>query len=105
MAISYSWEIVQLESYPKYEGKTDVVFVIHWKRKAVNGDKELESYGSCGVPYDPTNTFKPLNQLTQADVEQWLVNELGDSLADIDNNFVRRFNESAGVNAAPPWSK
>jgi hypothetical protein len=33
MAITNTWNVVQMDAYPEYEGETDVVFTVHWTIK------------------------------------------------------------------------
>lgn len=47
MANTYSWVISQLECYPEYDGHTDVVFTVHWRRQATDGAGHFgDIYGS-----------------------------------------------------------
>lgn len=78
MSISYSWVISALECYPQQDDKTDVVFTIHWRRQATEGDLVAEVYGAQSVTLDPDAPFTPYADLTQAHVEGWLVAAMGE---------------------------
>lgn len=83
MANTYQWCINQLECYSQHEGKTDVVFTIHWDRVASDGaGHDARVYGSQSVTLDPNAPFTPFADLTEAQVIGWLEAALGaDTLA------------------------
>lgn len=77
MANQYSWIISQLEAYPQHEGKTDVVFTVHWRRQATDGTHHADVYGSQSVTLDPDAPFTPYANLTEAQVIGWLEDAMG----------------------------
>ena len=78
MSNTYSWIISQLECYPEQDGKTDVVFAVHWRRQASDGDGHVgDVYGSQSVTLDPEAPFTPFANLTKAQVESWLETAMG----------------------------
>ena len=77
MSNTYTWVISQLEAYPSYEGKTDVVFTVHWRRQATDGTHFADVYGSQSVTLEPDAPFTPYADLTQAEVEGWLEDAIG----------------------------
>jgi hypothetical protein len=77
MANTYNWVISQLEAYPEHEGKTDVVFTVHWRRQATDGTYNADIYGSQAVTLDPSATYIPYAELTEADVIGWLEDAMG----------------------------
>jgi hypothetical protein len=83
MANTYTWVISQLECYPQHEGKTDVVFTVHWRRQATDGSgHNADIYGSQAITLNPDETFVPYANLTQAEVIGWLEAAMGaDTLA------------------------
>lgn len=73
MANTYSWVISDLESYPKYENYTNVVFAIHWRRQATDGNGHVgDIYGLQTVTLDSTKPFTPYSELTFLQVIGWL---------------------------------
>lgn len=91
MANTYSWVIVQLECYPEHEGHNDVVFTVHWRRQASDGTHMADVYGSQPVTLDPSAPFTPYDQLTQAQVEGWLVDAMGaERVAELDANLAKQ---------------
>jgi len=91
MAAVYSWVIPYLECFATHEGKTDVVFVIHWRRKLVDGAHTAEVYNSQTITLDPDDAFTPFNELTKSQVEGWLTAALGvDRIAELDDTLSRQ---------------
>jgi hypothetical protein len=85
MATNYSWVISQLECYPNKDGKTDVVFIVHWRREATNGAYATDVYGAQTIVFESSAPFTPYEQLTQAQIESWLVDSMGiDGVAALD---------------------
>jgi len=81
MTNSYAWVISQLECYPEFEGKTNVVFIVHWERQAT--DSEGHKGNVCGaqqIVLSPDKPFTPFEQLTKVQVEQWLVDAMGEAV-------------------------
>ena len=77
MANSYKWIISQLDCYPEQDNHTDVVFVVHWRRQATDGTHTADIYGSQAITLDPTETFVPFANLTEAEVTGWLEKAMG----------------------------
>lgn len=78
MANTYKWVIAQLECYPEHEGHTNVVFTVHWRRQATDGEHIADIYGAQTVALDPDASFTPFNQLTEAMVIGWLESAIGE---------------------------
>jgi hypothetical protein len=57
-----------------------VVSTIHWQASQTDGDFTASAYGSLGVPAkDPSDpTFIPFDQLTEAEVKQWVLQTMGE---------------------------
>ena len=77
MAITNTWSIVQLDAYPQYEGKTDVVFTAHWRLDGADGEYTAGVYGSVGLTLDPDAPFTPYASLTQEQVIGWVQDAMG----------------------------
>jgi hypothetical protein len=61
------------------------VFTVHWRRQATDGTHFADVYGSQSVTLDPEAPFTPYADLTQADVEGWLEDAMGeDRVAEMD---------------------
>ena len=64
-----NWTIAQLER----QTETGGVITAHWRVDATDGDYSAGSYGSAGFTPDPeAPSFIPFEQLTEADVLNWL---------------------------------
>lgn len=73
----YNWIIERLDCYPERDGETDVVFTVHWRLNAQDGEYGVSGYGTVGLTYDPAAPFTPYASLTQAQVVSWVQAALG----------------------------
>jgi hypothetical protein len=57
-----------------------LVTELHWTATQTDGDFTASAYGSLGVPAkDPSDpTFIPFDQLTEAEVKQWVITTMGE---------------------------
>lgn len=74
---TYTWIIERLDCYPERDGQTDVVFTVHWRLNAVDGEYGASGYGTIGLTYDPAAPFTPFASLTEAQVVGWVQAALG----------------------------
>ena len=86
MANTFDWVIVQLDTKPQDGDLMDVVSVVHWRRKATDGEHHVESYGAMACPTPSETDFTAYPDLTQEQVESWL--EAGLDVEAIDNGLV-----------------
>ena len=77
MAVTYNWVIEQMDAYPEKEGRSDVVFNVHWRVNANDGNYNATGYGTVGVQLDPASEFIPYANLTQDEVVGWVKEALG----------------------------
>jgi hypothetical protein len=109
MANTYTWVISQLDCYPTQDNKTDVVFVVHWRRQATDGTHTADIYGSQAVTLDPSATYIPYAELTEADVIGWLEDAMGaDTLeaqkAALDQQIANQINPPV-ITPPLPWTQ
>lgn len=109
MATTYSWVISSLECYPEFEGKKDVVFTVHWRRRATDGQGHNgDIYGVQAVTLDPLAPFTPYANLTAAQVEGWVVNAMGAArIAALDADLAKQIADQIAppVSTPPlPWA-
>jgi len=108
MANTYTWIISQLECYPQYEGHTDVVFTVHWRRQATDGTHMADVYGSQVVALVPNAPFTPFAQITKAQVEGWLEDAMGtERVADLDATLDKQIESEKNppiARPALPWA-
>lgn len=85
MTTVFSWSISQLECYPRHEGRDNVVFIIHWRRNAVDGEHIADCFGTQTITLDPDASFTPFADLTKTQVEEWLESAMGkDKISELD---------------------
>lgn len=66
------WNISALNCYPQEDGKTDVVFCVHWQCNGTDGDYSASVYSTCSVTLNPEDPFTPYADLTQEQVLGWI---------------------------------
>lgn len=77
MAITYTWSFPALDCYPTQGDHQDVVFTVHWRYMANDGEGHTaESYGTMGVTYEEGQDFVAFEDLTQEIVEGWVVAQM-----------------------------
>jgi len=74
MAITYTQDILNMVAYPTYESQTNVVFQINWMLIGVDDATGLQANNPAQttVTYVAGEPFTPYNQLTQAEVLNWI---------------------------------
>jgi len=85
MAISYTWDVSTVDTYPTKDSKSDVVYNVHWRLTATddtNKDSDgnnwtAEVYGSQAVDTSDLSSFKAFADLTASDVQGWVEAALG----------------------------
>jgi hypothetical protein len=103
---NYTWTISSLETAPKEGQLIDVVKIVHWRYKGVDGDYSAEVYSSyaCGEPSSTDFTAYP--DLTEADVIGWL--EAGLDVDAMQTNIetqIENLKNPPIVNLPLPWSE
>jgi hypothetical protein len=77
--ISYQWTIKAMSVMPVLEGQTDVVVSAQWN---ILGQDQGASYNLSGwqnFTLEQGEGFVPYNQLTEAQVVQWVKDTLGEN--------------------------
>lgn len=70
--MEYNW-IVSAMDVKLSEGEMkDVVYNIHWRRNATEGEYSAEVYGTCPVGEPTPEQFVSYEDLTKEEVESWL---------------------------------
>jgi len=80
MAIGYTWDCKQCDTYPTKSGKSNVVYNVHWRLTATddtNKDSDgnnwtAETYGSQNVSTDDLSSFINWSSLKSSDVQGWV---------------------------------
>jgi len=114
MAISYAWSFSELDVIiENTEGLADVVYTIHWRLNADDGEGHTAStIGTSSVTYDPDgpDPFIPFEDLTEAVVQNWTeeqiteegVEQMESSLA---ANIERQINPVTETFRTMPWDE
>jgi len=92
MAISYLWDVKQVDTYPSHTDsqdpantESDVVYNVHWRLTGeddANNDSDGnpqrgEVYGSVGLDVSDLSSFTAFADLTVSDVQAWVEAALG----------------------------
>ena len=85
MAISYTWNVNTVDTYPTHEEKDDVVYNVHWRLIATDdanndadGNPQTASvYGSQSLDVSDLSSFTAFADLTASDVQGWVEAALG----------------------------
>ena len=92
MAISYLWDVKQVDTYPSHTDsqdpantESDVVYNVHWRLTGeddANNDSDGnpqrgEVYGSIGLDVSDLSSFTAFADLTVSDVQAWVEAALG----------------------------
>ena len=85
MAISYTWNVSTVDTYPTKDSKSDVVHNVHWRLTATDDtNKDLkgnnwtaEVYGTQAVDTSDLSSFTAFADLTASDVQGWVEAALG----------------------------
>lgn len=107
MAVENTWSVVQLDAYPQVDGKSEVVFNVHWTLTGEEAGFTGSVYGSQAVTLDPDAPFTPYASLTQDQVIGWVKDALGDEqVASLEANVAEQINNQVApsvVNPPLPW--
>ena len=109
MAIIYNWIIEAMDVVPQEDGLQNVVSVVQWRRRGteVVDDKTYtaEVYSTYNCPSPSPTDFTAYADLTQAQVESWLV--AGLDVPSIDANIATQIQQQINppvVTPPLPWS-
>jgi len=84
MAISYSWDVSNVDYYPEHDGQNKVIFNVHWRLNGVDSEVDAEGnpysagvYGSVGLDVSDLSGFVAYDSVTVSDVQGWVESALG----------------------------
>jgi hypothetical protein len=96
---SYTWvfEALKVELGPDSFSHTDIVFSINWRLIATDTeDHNAQAFGTVSVaPWEEGEPWIPFEDLTEADVQLWTEEQLGDELAAITERLDAQIAEQA----------
>ena len=86
MAISYTWDVSTVDTYPTKDSKSDVAHNVHWRLKATddtNKDSDgnnwtADVYGTQAIDTSNLSSFKAFADLTASDVQGWVEAAMGE---------------------------
>jgi len=112
MANTYIWNFPQLDVYPTYATQTDVVFTVHWTLTGANDGVPpitAQVYGSQTVTYEAGTPFTPYADLTEPQVQGWVVDAMGpDQIAALEANLdqqIENIINPPSLPIPPPWEQ
>lgn len=76
---TYTWTIKQMSVMPVLEGQTDVVVSAQWNILGVDQDASYNLSGWQQFTLKQGEGFVPYNQLTEAQVLQWVKDTMGEN--------------------------
>jgi hypothetical protein len=82
MTNTYTWNFPAFDTYSSYEGKSTVVYNIHWTLTGSNNASPTPHtstvIGVEPITYDSSAPFTDFSSLTKDKVESWIVAKLGE---------------------------
>lgn len=82
MAITYNWDIVQMDCAPSENGLSKVIKTVHWQVEASEGDLNARSYGAVGLSSPNPDSFIAFDELDKGQAITWLKAALDASMPD-----------------------
>jgi len=92
MAISYEWDVSNVDTYPSHTDsqdpantESDVIYNVHWRLNGeddanndANGNPQTGSvYGSVGLSVEDLSSFTAFDSVSLSDVQGWVEAALG----------------------------
>jgi hypothetical protein len=116
--MSAVWKVEGLEVIPSFEGKSEVVKVVHWRASATRNAQSIAplhatAYGSALLSVADLSEFTPFDELTEAQVVAWVKDRInagagpGGTVAQIESSLETQLDEleNPPIQAVPPpWS-
>ena len=104
--MTITWAVTAMTAYPQQAGETDVVFSVAWCCTATDGTFTTAVPGSIGVTWQAGTPFTPYDQLTEAQVLQWVFDGLGAEKLTVEGYAVKGVEDQANpptVSPPLPW--
>ena len=72
--VNYTWLIHDLKAKVQDEdsGLENIIETVQWRYQATDGEHTADVYGSVGLEAPDAESFKPFEEVTEADVISWL---------------------------------
>ena len=112
MANTYSWSFPSLDvELTDAEGHTDIVYTIHWRLRADDGDEHMAStVGTSSVKWEEGDPWIPYEDLTESDVQGWVEEDFGEEQlgkvkADLDAKIEEEVSPTHETKHNMPWNE
>ena len=70
--VNYNWIISDLVAKIQDGELSNVIETVHYRYQATDGEHTADVYGSVGLEAPDAESFKPFEEVTEADVISWL---------------------------------
>ena len=70
--MEYNWIISDLVAKIQEGELSNIIETVHWRYQATDGEHTADVYGSVGLEAPDAESFKPFEEVTEADVIAWL---------------------------------
>jgi len=74
--VNYNWVISDLVAKIQDGELENIIETVHWRYQATDGEHTADVYGSVGLEAPDAESFKPFEEVTEADVISWLESKL-----------------------------
>lgn len=74
--MTYKWVISDLVAKIQDGELENIIETVHWRYQATDGEHTTDVYGSVGLEAPDAESFKPFEEVTEADVISWLESNL-----------------------------
>jgi hypothetical protein len=74
--MTYNWIISDLVAKIQDGDLEKVIETVHYRYQATDGEHTADVYGSVGLEAPDAESFKPFEEVTEADVIAWLESKL-----------------------------
>jgi hypothetical protein len=74
--MTYKWVISDLVAKIQDGDLEKVIETVHYRYQATDGEHTADVYGSVGLEAPDAESFKPFEEVTEADVISWLESKL-----------------------------
>jgi len=77
--MTYTWNNTTVDTYPSFEGETDVIFNVHWRLTGEDTDGNVGStYGTIALDTSDLSNFTAFADITEADINGWVEAAMGE---------------------------
>ena len=91
---TYDWNCKKVDIHPQEEGKTNVVYNVHWVVTGVDGDYSATNIGTQVVPLSEGGDFIPFEDLTNEIVVGWTKEAMGEeTVASIETSIANQIQD------------